>query len=317
MTDSVAVARPGLVTCCQAFGGLPLGIVRPRRPNQQLLTSLTDHGLPTPTTTVEVITLPQRERMVPTPAIAEGVWRPGRTANLINAFVVRHPKATFLVDPGVCVDVISRAVAELPWILRVAVKPRRDVIDIRQALELAGIDASSIDFALPTHLHWDHVAGLLDMPGLPVHLHRPEHTWMTSGRVAPQGGVRAALHDRPVTLYDIDGPPVLTFPRSLDVFGDRSVLLVDLPGHTPASVGLVAQTPYGPTLLAGDAVWSNIQIDRCRQKASYPGMLADADRDIAWETLHRLYAIRQRITIVPSHDHHPQPQRGYTPAQLQ
>lgn len=303
MTDADDVARPSLLTCCRAFVGLPLGVVRPRRPDNQFLASLTDHGLPAVGATVEVITLPQRERLVPTPAIAEGVWRPGRAPNLINAFVVRHPKATFLVDPGVCVDVIDRAVAELPWILRVAVKPRRDVIDIRRALALAGIDDTGIDFALPTHLHWDHVAGLLDLPGLPVHLHRPEHIWMMSGRLAPQGGVRPALRDRPVTFYDLDGPPILTFTRSLDLFGDQSVILVDLPGHTPASIGILAQTTSGPRLLAGDAVWSRIQIDHLRQKASYPGMLADAERDTAWETLHRLYAVRHRVTIVPSHDH--------------
>lgn len=303
MTDADDVVRPSLLTCCRAFTGLPLGVVRPRRPDKQFLASLADHGLPAAGAIVEVITLPQRERMVPTPAIAEGVWRPGRAPNLINAFVVRHPKATFLVDPGVCVDVVDRAVAELPWILRVAVKPRRDVIDIRQALALAGIDDTSIDFALPTHLHWDHVAGLLDLPGLPVHLHRPEHVWMMSGRLAPQGGVRPALRDRPMTFYDLDGPPILTFTRSLDLFGDRSVILVDLPGHTPASIGILAQTISGPTLLAGDAVWSRIQIDHLRQKASYPGMLADAERDTAWETLHRLHAVRHRVTIVPSHDH--------------
>ncbi|MGC5245927.1 hypothetical protein ACPXB3_03210 [Gordonia sp. DT219] len=108
-----------------------------------------------------------------------------------------------------------------------------------------------------------------------------------------------------MSLYDLDGPPVLTFPHSLDLFGDRSVILVGLPGHTPASIGILAQTAAGPTLLAGDAVWSRVQIDRFRQKASYPGLLADAERDTAWQTLHRLYAIRDRITIAPSHDRSP------------
>ncbi|MFW0785112.1 MBL fold metallo-hydrolase [Gordonia sp. CPCC 206044] len=301
--DAVEVARPSLVTCCQALVGLPVGVVRPRRPDSRFLASLTDHGLPTSATTVDVITLPQRTRMVPTPGVAEGVWRPVRSPNRVNAFVIRHPQATFVVDPGVCVDVHSRAVAELPWILRVAVSPPRDVVDIRRALDLAGIDATDLDFALPTHLHWDHVAGLLDLPALPVHLHRPEYTWMMQDRIAPQGGVRPSLLDRPVTLYDLDGPPILTFPRSRDVFGDRSVILVPLPGHTPASIGLLVQTTSGPMLLAGDAVWSHVQIDRFRQKASYPGLLADADRAVAWETQHRLYAVRERVTIVPSHDH--------------
>lgn len=305
MVNTGDVDRPSLLTYCRAFGGLALGVVCPRQPDQRFLASLTDRGLPTAGRTVEVITLPQRERMVPTPAIAEGVWRPSRTANLINTFVIRHPKATLLVDPGVCIDVAGRAVGELPWLLRVAVKPQRDAIDVRQALALAGVDDTSIDFALPTHLHWDHVAGLLDLPGLPVHLHRPEHAWMMSGRLAPHGGVRPALRDRPVTLYDLDGPPILTFPHSLDLFGDRSVILVDLPGHTPASIGILAQTTSGPTLLAGDAVWGRIQIDRFRQKAAYPGLLADFDRDTAWKTLHRLYALPSSVTVVPSHDHGP------------
>jgi glyoxylase-like metal-dependent hydrolase (beta-lactamase superfamily II) len=306
MISAGDVAQPTLLTCCRAFAGLPWGAVRPRRPDQQFLASLTDHGLPASATTVEVITLPQRVRMVPAPAIAEGAWRPLRIGNVMNAFVIRHPQATFVVDPGICTDVIDRAVAELPWILRVAVTPPHDVVDIRQALTLANIDAASIDFAIPTHLHWDHVAGLLDLDGLPVHLHRPEHAWAMSGRIAPHGGVRPALLNRPVTLYDLHGPPILTFPRSHDLFGDRSVILVDLPGHTPASIGILAQASTGPTLLAGDAVWSRIQIDRFRQKASYPGVLADADRDVTWQTLHRLYAIRRHVEIVPSHDHRPQ-----------
>ena len=45
-----------------------------------------------------------------------------------------------------------------------------------------------VDFAMPTHAHWDHVCGLLDFPGLPVHLHRAEHEWVSSGPVAPVGG---------------------------------------------------------------------------------------------------------------------------------
>ena len=37
--------------------------------------------------------------------------------------MVTHPTATFLVDPGICVDVGERAVAELPAVLRAAAKP--------------------------------------------------------------------------------------------------------------------------------------------------------------------------------------------------
>jgi hypothetical protein len=56
-------------------------------------------------------------------------------------------------------------------------------------------------------------------------------------------------------------------------------------------------------LLAGDAAWHTYQIEDIRQKASYPGGIADVDHDGAFRTLHRLHAVRDRITVVPTHDH--------------
>jgi glyoxylase-like metal-dependent hydrolase (beta-lactamase superfamily II) len=206
------------------------------------------------------------------------------------------------VDPGVCVNVVERAVAQLPAVLRAAVKPSTDVVATVSALAEQGYAAADIDFALPTHAHWDHVCGLLDLPGLPVHLHRTEHDWVLTGSVAPVGGVRDSLEGRTTVDYELDGPPVLTFTRSHDLFGDGSVVVVDLAGHTPGSVGLLLHTSAGHMLLAGDAAWHTYQIDDIRQKSSYPGGLADVDRAEAFRTLHRLHAIKHRVTVVPTHD---------------
>jgi glyoxylase-like metal-dependent hydrolase (beta-lactamase superfamily II) len=187
-------------------------------------------------------------------------------------------------------------------VLRATVRPPSDTIPTIEALSRLP-ETPQLDFALPTHTHWDHVSGLLDLPDLPVHLHRVEHDWVASGPVAPVGGVRDSLRDRPIVHYDLDGPPVLTFTRSHDVFGDNSVVLVDLPGHTPGSVGVLAHTNRGWVLIAGDAAWHELQIEKVRQKSSYPGGLADEDRDETFRTLHRLHAARHAVTIVPTHDH--------------
>ncbi|MFI6223524.1 MBL fold metallo-hydrolase [Nocardia salmonicida] len=297
------VASPDLWRCCRSVGSAVTGALRPRRPDRRFLTSLPDNGLPRGTTTVELTVLAQNAKRVPTAAVVEGVFAPRRIESAMTAFVVRHPKATFLVDPGICVDVQDQAVAELPRVLRVAVTPPSDIIDIRDSLHRSGITADDIDFALPTHLHWDHIAGLLDLPELPLRLHRPEHDWAMEGPVAPVGGVRRAVRDRPLDVYDLDGPPVLTFSRSHDLFGDGAVVLVDLSGHTPGSVGLLLRTERGPVLLAGDAIWHNLQVEELRQKSGYPGMLADNDRTETWRTVHRLHAIRGAVRIIPSHDH--------------
>ncbi len=300
-TDSVAAVD--LWRCCRSVGSALTGAVRPRRPDREFLASLPDHGFPRGATTVELTVLAQNAKAVPTAAVVEGLFTPRRIESAMTAFVVRHPQATFLVDPGICVDVADRAVAELPGVLRLAVTPPKDIIDIRESLRRSGIDASAIDFALPTHLHWDHIAGLLDLPGTPLRLHRPEHRWAMEGPVAPVGGVRPAVRARPLDLYDLDGPPVLAFARSHDLFGDGAVVLVDLSGHTPGSVGVLLRTDRGPVLLAGDAVWHNLQTEELRQKSGYPGVLADTDRTETWRTVHRLHAIRDAVRIIPSHDH--------------
>ena len=116
------------------------------------------------------------------------------------------------------------------------------------------------------------------------------------------GGARDSLDGRTTIDYDLDGPPVLTFTRSHDLFGDGSVVLVDLAGHTPGSVGVLLHTSAGHVLLAGDAAWHTYQVEDIRQKSSYPGGLADDDRAESFRTLHRPQAIKDRVTVVPTHD---------------
>jgi glyoxylase-like metal-dependent hydrolase (beta-lactamase superfamily II) len=296
------VQSPGIVRCCSALAHVPIGWLHPRRADRDFLRSLRDAGLPSTTQTASVRSLRQVAKSVPTAMIVEGRRRPKRIPIAMTAFVIEHPQARFVVDPALCVDAAHRAMAQLPTAIRVAVRPPRDAVPTAHALaELP--DAPIIDFALPTHLHWDHICGLLDLPGLPVYAHSIELEWATTGPVAPVGGVRDALEHRPISNYTLDGPPVATFEHSRDLFGDGAVILVDLGGHTPGSVGVLAHTERGWILLAGDAAWHTYQIDDIRQKTSYPGGLADEDRGLCFQTLHRLHAVRDQMRIIPSHDY--------------
>ena len=221
----------------------------------------------------------------------------------MTTFLIEHPDATFLVDPSVCEDVRPRVLSEMPALIRKAVEPPRNIISVRDMLTEVGLGQADIAFALPTHLHWDHVSGLLDLPGLEIKAHDVEWKWAMGTSIAPSPGVRASLIDRPVETYDLDGPPVLTFARSHDLFGDGSVLLLDLAGHSPGSVGVLLRTERGPVLIAGDAAWNSAQIEDVRQKAGFPGCFVDDDRRETFRTLHRLHAARHRATILPTHDH--------------
>ena len=210
---------------------------------------------------------------------------PGRRRRA-RAALVEHPAARFLVDPALCADVHRRVLPELPTLLRSVVAPDRSVTGLPEALAAAGVAPGGIDFALPTHLHWDHVSGLHELPdGLPVRVQDVERSFALAAdgpRRAPLGVARGPLLGRHYQTYELDGPPVLTFARSHDVFADGSVLVVDLPGHTPGSVGVLLRLAGDRrVLLAGDAAWHGLQITRLREKAPFPGDLVDAALGVA------------------------------------
>ncbi|MFD6443980.1 MBL fold metallo-hydrolase [Promicromonospora sp. NPDC060204] len=276
----------------------------PRLPDEAFRRSLRNVGLPTPAVSVTLTAFEQVARSVPTMAIVQGLRDPARVRNSMTAFLVRHPTATFLMDPAICGDLDQRVLPQLPKPLRAAVTPPADVISVTESLAQAGLDADDIDFALPTHLHWDHVSGLVDLPSIPVRTSHAEWNWAMDGRRAPLGVARRALENRDVSFYELDGPPVLTFERSHDLFGDGSVVLVDMAGHTPGSVGVLLHLGAGRwALMAGDSVWHTLQVQTVRPTASFPGRLADADRTTAFQTVQRLAAVGPEVVIVPTHDH--------------
>ncbi|MEI7057933.1 MBL fold metallo-hydrolase [Nocardioides sp. CCNWLW239] len=275
--------------------------VAPRRPDQRLLGSLAERArgpLPPATRTVRLQTLPQRPRSVPSRLLYERM--PGADRLSLQSFVVHHPEATLLIDPAVPRDAQGQAVAELQPLLQRIVRPPATTIPTVEALDAAGVRP---DFALSTHAHWDHVSGLLDLPGLPAILHDEELAWAAAGEQAPVGGVRRGLADRELLEFSLDGPPLLTFERSHDLFGDGSVVLVDLAGHTPGSVGVLLTTEDGPVLLVGDTAWHGLQIEQLRQRSGFLGCLVDVDREQTWRALHRLHALPSFVKVVPAHDH--------------
>lgn len=295
-------SAPPATDVLRAVGLWAKGTVRPRRPDQRLIDSITIAELPENGPTVAVRALPQAARRVPALGLVEGASPLRRLPSAMTTFVVDHPEATFLVDPGFCHDARERVLGELPWVTRLFVTPAHGTISTADGLRRHP-PTRAPDFALPTHAHWDHVSGLLDLPGLEVRLRSTERDWILSGQPPPAGGVRGALTDgRPLTTYELDGPPVATFTASHDLFGDGSILIVELAGHTPGSVGVLARTEVGWVLLAGDAAWHYEQVDRLRQKPAIPGELVDVDRDAAFAALHRLHLVRHPARVIPTHD---------------
>lgn len=296
---------PTVLRCCTALAATPGRLLRPRRPDAALLAGLEPIPLPQTKATVGLTVLMQARMAAPTTIVAEGVRSLRALPMTMSAYLIEHPKARFLVDPALCAGVHDRVLPELPFPVPLLVAPDKPVLGLADALAARDIAVESIDFVLPTHLHWDHISGLLELPdSVTIRLPAVERAWALDGPHTPVGVARGPLRGRTFDTVELDGPPVLTFQRSLDLFGDGSVLLVDLAGHTPGSIGVLLAVDDGTrVLLAGDAVWNKLQVQLIREKAPMPGQLFDADRDATFATIHRLHALPDGIEIIAAHDY--------------
>ena len=299
----IEVAQLGR-TCACLVATLPR-LVRPRRPDERFLSSLRPREAPPARGGVTLEALPQNGFRSPTPFIVEGRFSPLRSPMFMGAFLVRHPEATFLVDAGISIDVRRTHLRELPAVTRRVVQGSPPRESLATATARRGVDPASLGFALLTHIHWDHSSGLADLPGVPVRLTAADAAVLERPRpLLVRHGVTPTAYDGVhVDTYELDGPPVETFSRSHDVFGDGTVLVVDLPGHTPGHVGvLLTLASDRRVLLAGDAVWNAAQARLVRQKAPLPGAMVDFDRDEAYRSVMRLHRLDPSVTLLPAHD---------------
>lgn len=292
----------------RAAGALPptlLRVLRPQRPDPGILSRLESAPAPEAQGGVELSALTQNSFSAPNFAVAEGLFVPLRARMTMGAFLVRHERATFLVDAGISRDVRTRHLSQLPAVSRALVRGSPPERGIAEAVREAGTDPTDLAFVLLTHVHWDHCSGLAELPDVPVRLSRPEYDFSreASAALLSHAVVPDAYHSGRLEPFDLDGPPVETFRASRDLFGDGAVVVVSLPGHTPGHVGVLVTLHSGRRLLlAGDAVWSVQQVRYGLQRAPLPGWLVDSDRAQAYDSVLRLYRMSRDITVLPAHD---------------
>lgn len=187
-------------------------------------------------------------------AVRGGLLAPVEIAH--SAVLIRHPQATFLYDTGLSTD-IYLYLANQSLIFRKTLANFAFEQSLASHLQGRGLQRSDLDFALLSHLHWDHVSGIPDIPGVPLRINRIEYDAAQYGMLdAYKGLVRHLMGDNPLELFELNGPAYEGFRNSYDLFGDGSIVLVPLPGHTAGNTGMFINRSNGPRLfLLGDAAW--------------------------------------------------------------
>ena len=213
----------------------------------------------------DVVALPMGEF-----TFAPGEEYAGQTG-VVVAYAIRHEGGVFLFDTG-----FGYGNQELDDYYKVRA---RDVVG---QLHTAGIDAADITAIANCHLHADHSGQNNRFPGVPIYVQPAE--W-------------AIAHGpEDYTILDwIDFEGARYEHRAGDHEVAPGIRIFATPGHSPGHQSLVVETPDGPVLLAGQAVYSRGEwqgIDGSRE-----GATTARDGDAYARSIARLRALHPKRVL--------------------
>jgi N-acyl homoserine lactone hydrolase len=164
----------------------------------------------------------------------------------VRSYLVVHPQGALLWDTG-----IEDAIADAPEGRRIT-----DAIvfkvprTLRSQLEELRVDPGSVDYLGMSHLHIDHVGNVDLFRDTTVLLQQAEYE-------AGYGPNAEELTLIPESYAALNRDKIQTVVGDHDLFGDGTVVLTSLPGHTPGHQGLLVHLrDSGPILLATDIAYS-------------------------------------------------------------
>lgn len=227
----------------------------------------------------------------------------------INAFLIRHRDGPVLfdtgLDPAIKTDptYISQAIGRI-LLRRIFKLHISDADALRQQLDAAGTSPEDIRTAVISHLHFDHVGGIADIPNAELLVSErewaqlsephPEREWILREHIELPGA-----NWRPIAFAPTDDPLLKRFGGVFDVMADGTMLLIPTPGHTPGSLSMLVRSDgLPPILLVGDLAYETDLIFEDR----VPGT---GDARLLRQTYAKVRALKAELpdlVILASHD---------------
>ena len=151
------------------------------------------------------------------------------------------------------------------------------------------------------------MSGIPDIPGVPLRVNRVEYEAARLGLLDESKAlVRRLMCNNPLEFFDLGGPAYEGFRASYDLFGDGSIVLVPLPGHTAGNTGMFIIRSNAPRLLLlGDAAWVTANFQRPATMHPFIWNTVTSDDATARQTLihlHHFARAHPEIGLVAMHD---------------
>lgn len=223
-----------------------------------------------------------------------------------------HPREGWLLfDTGYAPRLLD---ATVRWPMRIyrwgtPLRLRPELAAVAQ-LPRFGLRAGDVRHVVLSHFHPDHLAGLLDFPEATVVCSEAGFRDVVSRRGF--SALRRAfvpdllprdLESRARFVTNFASESCGALGPTLDLFGDGSLRLVDLPGHARGQFGLLARTDRGTLLFTADGCYLREAVRTNRPPHAITHLIVDDPR-VACETLtklHEFWKANPHVEFVPSH----------------
>lgn len=172
-------------------------------------------------------------------AIAQFTARPSGVRFLFNQYLVEDGERRILIDTGPAGSIGQTGA--LP-----------------QALGALGLQRDQIDAVIVTHMHQDHMGGLIvggknHYPKAELYIDRRDVTYWTDP------AKRSGAPDYLQTSFHMAGEVVRLYPKLQAIDGEREIVrgvsIVDLTGHTPGHIGVRVEDSGQSLIMVSDMIF--------------------------------------------------------------
>ncbi len=201
-----------------------------------------------------------------------------------SCYLIRHGDAYLLWDTG-----LSKTALNKPLIQEADSESL--TATIVDQLARIGVEPAQVSLVGISHYHFDHIGQAADFPQAKLLIGQGDFEVLSR----PGHEARA----KQLSPWLQKGAKVEKITGDYDVFGDGSVVMLDLPGHTPGHHGLLVQLPKrGSVLLSGDVAHFRENL----QSAGVPSF--NSDRAQSLSSMDRFNKLARNLgaTVIIQHE---------------
>lgn len=177
----------------------------------------------------------------------------------IPAFLITHPHGDVLFDTGPHPDVFKDAFGRWGGLAKAFQPIGDESIGILAQLKKIDCQPDGIRYVVNSHLHFDHAGGNQFFPEATFLVSKKELAFAKRPENEGRGYFKADW-DHPLNYQELEG--------KFDIYGDGSLVVTPMPGHTPGhQILVVRQKEQQAIILSGDSVplkehYKNIVVSR-------------------------------------------------------